>query len=241
MILLLLVPGLISLFLVLRGRIETAFLSVYLPCLLCLPDDYRLRLPHLPPTSVAEFALIPLGVVGLVRLARSGSLAYMDLLVLLYCASTGLSEVLHSSVLNDGIFAAVDAFISMFLAYVVGRSLIEPSLRLATVRRFVILVLWTGVPGIWEFRMGQSPYGIFGQRILGVTTVPEAVQQRNGLGRMGSVFAGGEPGGIAFAMTFCLNAWLVYLWKAKSRLGLGKSSPNWNSIAFPASSWLRTC
>ena len=35
---LLLVPGLISLFLVLRGRIETAFLSVYLPCLLLLPE-----------------------------------------------------------------------------------------------------------------------------------------------------------------------------------------------------------
>ena len=80
---LLLVPGLISLFLVLRGRIETAFLSVYLPCLLCLPEDYSLRIPHLPPISAAEFALIPLGVVGLFRLIRSGSFALMDILVLL--------------------------------------------------------------------------------------------------------------------------------------------------------------
>src|SRR5271168_5248393 len=113
---LLLVPGLISLILVLRGRIEAAFLSVYLPCLLCLPDDYSLRIPHLPPTSVAEFALIPLGVVGIIRLIRSGSFALMDLLVLLYRGSIGLSEILHAQIVNDGIFSAMSAFISIFLA-----------------------------------------------------------------------------------------------------------------------------
>src|SRR5580658_9581341 len=106
---LLLVPGLISLFLVLRGSIETAFLSVYLPCLLCLPDDYRLRIPHLPPTSAAEFALIPLGIVAVYRLIRSGSFALMDFLVLFYSASIGLSEILHAAQLNDGIFSAIDA------------------------------------------------------------------------------------------------------------------------------------
>jgi hypothetical protein len=219
---LLLVPGLISLFLVLRGRIETAFLSVYLPCLLCLPDNYRLRIPHLPPTSVAEFALIPLGIVGIVRLVRRGSFALMDLLVILYAASTVLSEILHAAVLNDGIFFAMDTFISTFMAYVVGRTLIEPHLRLATVRRWVTLVLLDGIPGLWEWRMGQSLYGVFGQRVLGITTILESVQIRNGFGRMGEVFDGGEPGGIAFAMTFCLNAWLVYLRRAKSSVDLGK-------------------
>ena len=78
-----LIPGLLSLFLVWRGWIETAFLYVYLPSLLCLPDDYQLRIPHLPPISAAEFALIPLGVVGLFRLIRGGSFALMDVLVLL--------------------------------------------------------------------------------------------------------------------------------------------------------------
>jgi hypothetical protein len=223
MTLLLLVPGLISLFLVLRGRIEAAFLSVYLPCLLCLPDQYRLRIPHLPPTSVAEFALIPLGVVGITRLIRSGSFALMDLLVLLYTGSIGLSEILHTQIVNDGIFSAMNAFISIFLAYAAGRKLIEPDLRLATVRRFVILVLLDGLPGLWEWRMGQSLYGVFGQRVLGVTTIRENVQLRGGHGRMGSVFEGGEPGGIAFAMTFCLNAWLVYLRRVKAPVDLGKT------------------
>ena len=208
--LLLLVPGLISLFLVLRGRIETAFLSVYLPCLLCLPDGYRLRMPHLPPTSVAQFALIPLGVVGIVKLLRRCSFALMDLLVLLYAASLGLSEILHASLLNDGIFSAVDAFISYFLAYVAGRTLIEPELRIATVRRFVALVLLNGFPGLYEWRMGQSLYGMLGGKLLGIS-VSSDVQLRGGHGRMGGSFVDAEIAGIAFAMTFCLNAWLVYL------------------------------
>jgi hypothetical protein len=220
---LILLPGLISLYLVLRGRIEAAFLSVYLPCLLNLPDEYSLRIPHLPPISAAEFALIPLGIVAISRLMRRGSFALMDILVLLYTASIGLSEVLHSPVLNDGIFSAMDAFISIFLAYLAGRTLIEPDLRLTTVRRFVTLVLLDGIPGLWEWRMGQSVYGVFGQRVLGLSNISESVQLRGGFGRMGSVFDGGEPGGIAFAMTFCLNAWLAYLIRVKSSVDLGKT------------------
>jgi hypothetical protein len=220
---LILIPGLISFFLVLRGRIETAFLSVYLPCLLCLPDDYQLRIPHLPPTSAAQFALIPLGAVGVFRLVRSGSFALMDILVVLYAASLDLSEILHTAILNNGIFFAVNSFIYTVLAYAAGRTLIEPELRLATVKRFVTLVLLDGPIGLYEWRMGQSPYGVFGQRVLGLTTILETVQIRNGHGRIGAVFCGAEPGGIAFAMTYCLNAWLVYLRKVRASVDLSKN------------------
>jgi O-Antigen ligase len=217
---LIIVPGFISLFLVLRGRIDTAFLSVYLPCLLCLSEGYQIRIPHFPPTSAEQFALIPLGVVALYRLIQSGSFALMDLLALLYTASIGLSEILHAPVQNDGIFSAIGAFMSIFLPYVAGRTLIEPNLRLATVRRFVTLVLLDVPPSMYEWRMGQSLWGIFGQRVLGLTTTRMEVQIRSGHGRLGEVFGGSEPGGIAFAMTFCLNAWLVYLRRAKISLDL---------------------
>jgi hypothetical protein len=146
----------------------------------------------------------------------------MDLLVVLFAASVGLSEILHEPVLNSGIFAAVAAFVSMVLAYMVGRQLIEPDLRLATIRRFVILVLLDAIPGLFEWRMGQNLYGILGTRVLGLSTVDEHVQLRSGHGRMGSLFSNSEDAGIVFAMTFCLNGWLAYLRRVKAPVDLGK-------------------
>lgn len=165
---------------------------------------------------------MPLGVVGLSRLIRSGSFALMDILVVCFAGSVGLSEILHGLILNDGIFSAIKAFVSMALAYMVGRQLIEPDLRLATVRRFVILVFLDFVPGLYEWRMGQTIYGIFGNKVLGLG-IDQGVQLRAGHGRMGTVLGGSEPGGIAFAMTFCLNAWLVYLRRVKARVDLGQT------------------
>ena len=147
----------------------------------------------------------------------------MDILVLLYTASIGLSEILHAPIRQDGILSAITAFISIFLSYVVGRTLIEPDLRLAVVRRFVLLVLLNVIPGLYEWRMQQSLYEMFAERFMGVTSVTAYVQPRNGHGRMGEVFGGAEPGGIVFAMTFCLNAWLVYLRRVHSSVDLGST------------------
>ena len=166
---------------------------------------------------------MPLGVVGLSRLIRSGSFALMDILVVLFVASVGLSEILHAPIVNDGIFSAINAFVSMVLAYMVGRKLIEPNLRLATVQRFVILVLLDFPSGLFEWKMGQSLYGIFGDRVLGLTTISETVQRRGGHGRIAVVLGGSEPSGIAFAMTLCLNAWLVYLRRVRAAVDLGRT------------------
>ena len=221
MSLILLLPGIISLILVLRGRIETAFLSVYLPALLLLPETYSIRLPHFPPTSAAEFALIPVGIAGLFRLVRKGHFAIMDLLILSFAGSVGLSEILHSPVLNDAIFSAFDAFISIVLAYMAGRRLIEPDLRLATVRKFVVLMLLLTAPGIFEWRMGQNLYGIIGGRILGITA-SESVQLRGGHGRLGAAFSDSEIAGIVLGIAFCLNTWLIYQKKNNPNVELGK-------------------
>ncbi len=179
-----LLPGLLSLYLVIRGRIETAFLSVYLPALVLLPDGYALKFPHLPAISAAQSALIPIGTVALYRLLRSGIPSLMDILVALFIVSSTASEVLRERVMNDGIFTALISFISIFLAYAAGRMIIEPGLRLATVRRFVILILLLGPLGLYEWRMGQSLYGVVGQRFFNLDTVRAFIQMRSGRGRM---------------------------------------------------------
>jgi hypothetical protein len=218
---LLLIPGCISLYFVLRGRVETAFLSVYLPSLLLLAQDYSVRLPHLPPFSAAEYTLIPIGVVALIRHLKGGSFRLMDVLILLFWVSYLITEILHEPVMNDGLLSAAGMFVSQVLAYVAGRQLIEPDLRFKTVRRFVLFILLIFPIGVYEWRFGQSFYGNIGQRFLGIEggEYGSGIQLRGGRGRLAASFSGGEFAGIAIGVTFALNAWLAFLNRTGIDLG----------------------
>ncbi len=218
-----LLPGLLSLYLVIRGKLETAFLSIYLPALLLLPDGYAIRLPHVPPISAAESALIPIGAVALYRLAVNGLPSLLDILMGLFIASMGASEAFNERVLNTGIQAVIVSFISIFLAYATGRMIIERGgLRVATVRRFVVLVLLLGPLGLYEWRFGQNLYGVVGQKVFQLTSVHADVQFRAGHGRMAVCFNDSELAGIVFGITAALNAWLFNLNKWHSAANLGK-------------------
>ena len=62
-----LIPCLISCYYVLRGERGKAFLNVYIPCLICIPTYYVIRLPHMPLLSPANGALLPIGFSLLFR------------------------------------------------------------------------------------------------------------------------------------------------------------------------------
>jgi hypothetical protein len=224
MSILLLIPGIISFILVRRGRIETAFLSVYLPLLLLLPQDYGFRIPHLPGFSAAEFALIPIGVVAFQRHVLSGSFRLMDALVLLFWVSYAASEIFREPIVNDGILNSIVAIVTYLMTYTIGRRLIEPELRFETVRRFVIFILLLGPIGLYEWRFLLSPYAIFGQKILGIASTSSytGIQMRGGRGRMTVSLGGGEIAGLIIALTFALNAWLVFLNRTRAKVDLGK-------------------
>jgi hypothetical protein len=224
---LLLLPGIISFRLVLRGRVETAFLSVYLPSLLLLPQDYSYRIPHLPPFSAAEFALMPIGLVAFSQHLRKGSFRLMDALVFLFWVSWSASEIVGEPLMNDAILRAVSAIVFYLLAYATGRRLIEPDLRLETVRRIVIFILLLGPLGLYEWRFQAPTYAVFARKVLAISSTSTydfmgGIQLRNGRGRMTVSLGGGEPAGIVIALTFALNAWLVFLNRAGTKLDLGK-------------------
>ena len=211
---LILVPGLICLLFVMCGRIGTALLSVYLPIVFLLPETFTIRLPHLPELSISEICVIPLGVVALFRLIRKGSFVPMDFLVTSFLISTTISEVLYEKVTKDGILIAIISFISMFLPYAIGRTMIEPGNRIVVVRRIVLLVLLLGVPGFFEWRMGRNLYAPLGD-VFGVAMSP-TVQLRGGHGRFAASFMKAEMAGTAIAIAVALNAWLAFLWRSKT-------------------------
>ena len=211
---LVLVPSLLCLFFVLRRQTETAFLSIYLPTVLLFPEEFTLRAPHLPELSMSLYELIPIGLVALYRLVRKGHLVLMDFLVVSFLISLTVTEVLYEHVTKDGIFLAVIGFISMLLPYAVGRTMIEPKLRLATVQRIVLMTLLLGLPGVFEWRMGRNLYASIG-KIFGAT-LPPTIQLRAGHGRLAVAFSDSEIAGIAIAIVATLNAWLAFLSKTKT-------------------------
>ncbi len=208
-----LVPSLICLFLITRDRVSTALLSVYLPTVFLLPVQYTIRLPHLPELSVSEICVIPLGIVGIIRLIQRRNLKLMDFLVISFLISLSITEVLNEHVTKDGIFIATTGFISMLLPYAVGRTLIEPENRIITVRRIVLLVLLLGVPGMFEWRMGRNLYAPLGE-LFGASLSP-VIQIRGGHGRFSASFTDSEMAGTAIAIAVALNGWLAFLWRKK--------------------------
>jgi hypothetical protein len=156
----------------------------------------------------------------------------MDALVFLFWVSWSASEIVGEPMMNDGILSAVSAIVSYLMAYATGRRLIEPDLRMETVRRIVIFILLLGPIGLYEWRFLQSPYAIFGQKVLHIPSAStyawltggggSGVQVRNGRGRMSVSLGGGELAGVVIAVTFALNAWLVFLNRSRTKFDLGK-------------------
>ena len=78
------VPGIIAWIVCMRKGPERAFVNVYLPTLLLLPDSYHWSI--IGHQSFNQTAIIPIGVYLLFRSWREWQWSFCDLLVLVYVA-----------------------------------------------------------------------------------------------------------------------------------------------------------
>jgi hypothetical protein len=213
-------PFFISLYYVLRGRPEKAFLNVYLPCTFLVPYYYAFRIPHMPVLSVGTSALIPIGVAMLLKPRIRWQFRRMDALVVIYIVSFGLSEVLREASPKDGMLLWLSEFCEIFLAYIVGRQIIEPNLRLETVKRIIFLFMIQTPFALYEFRFGQNVWLNMAHRVFLVPDVNWFVQLRGGTARIATAFGDAILAGMLFMVAFALNYYLVQIYKMdKSRLG----------------------
>ena len=196
---------------VINKKADKAFLNVYLPCLLLCPTYYMIRLPHLPPVSPASGSMIPIAISMLVAPRVPWRLKRMDLWVLLFMISIGLSETLREGDPKAGMLMWIEDFFEMFLVYVAGRQIIEPNLRLATVKRMIFLFLLATPFELYEYRFGVNPFTRIGF-IFGIAG-GWFVQLRGGHARIAGPFAHAILAGILFVVAIGLNHYLQYLYK----------------------------
>ncbi len=212
------IPALFSLYYVTRGQAEKAFLNIYLPCTFMAPYYFHFRLPHLPVLSAGAAALIPIAVSVLVRPRVKWKFSRMDLWVTLFVVSYGLSEVLREYSPKDGMILFLTSFVEMFFAYVVGRQLIEPGLRLATVKRIIFLFMLQTPFILFEFRMGQNLWLNTARNVFRLYDIGWFVQLRGGTARVASCFGHAILAGIMFVVAMGLNYYLVQIYKRDKRI-----------------------
>jgi len=213
-------PFFFSLYYVLRNQVDKAFLNVYLPCTFLVPYYYAFRLPHMPVLSVGSAVLVPIGISLLVRPKIRWKFRLMDGLVVLFMVSMGLSELLREASPKDGMLLWLSEFVEIFLAYIVGRQIFEPNLRLEAVKRIIFLFVLQTPFALFEFRFGRNIWLELAHGFFNLGDVGWFVQLRGGTARIATAFGDTILAGMLFMVAMALNYYLVQIYKLdKSRLG----------------------
>lgn len=214
------IPAIVALAVSLRRGPEWAFLAVYLPVLLILPDYYRWVLPGLPDPTFNQAAILPIAAVAAARYGKQWRWSFCDLLVAGFAVMVGYSEFANAGY-AEAQNLMFDMLASLLLPYFCAKLLVEPfGLRVACARRIVLLLFALSVIGIYEFRFGKTPFrmaldGFFPDQGTGwVTTF------RWGLARVAGPYGHAILAGAILIVGYRLQRWLEWsgAWSARGRL-----------------------
>jgi len=229
-----LIPALVCWAVLAMGSARKALLWVYLPALLLLPQYYALRLPHLPPITFADAAILPLGIALVFKEMRRWRWAWMDLWVLLFAVCAGLSEALSTELANGDwtqLFSAnfaesprlgtqiangglmfVAGVLTMVLPYMAGKLLIEqedPTMRKKVVGRIAALLAMVAGLSIYDFLTGRSLWQKLAKPVLGAYQDEVwTPQMRWGFGRIAGPYGHAILAGMIFLIGLVYCLWL---------------------------------
>ena len=225
-------PFLFAVYFVYRGERTRAFLNVYLPCIILMPAYYACRIPHFPLKFSGTTVLLPIGISLLLSPPRGFKFRRMDLWVALFAISYAASAFRMESDWVASMYEMVDtAFIEMFLAYVVGRMIIEPDLRLETAKRIVLLMVLLAPFILFEYRFAQNPWLMIAQR-MGLIGVGWFVQFRGGHARIAATFGHAILAGVIFMCAISINFYLREIYK-RDKMRLGRWMSKLQSLRAP--------
>ena len=223
------IPALLALIVSLRTGPERAFLSVYLPVLLILPDYYRWVLPGLPDPTFNQAAILPIAAIAAIRYGSRWRWSVTDLLVCGFAFAVGYSEFANTGY-NEAQNLMFDMAASVVLPYSCAKLLIEPfGLRVPCAKRIVWLLFALSLIGVYEFRFGKTPFRAAlddffpGQGTGWVTTF------RWGLARVAGPYGHAILAGAILVVGYRLQRWLEWtggwgrsfaatVWTSKGRL-----------------------
>lgn len=149
-------PALVAVVIAWRKGHARAFLDVYLPAIILLPDYYETKiLPGLPPLTFNQAAILPCALFFLIFNDRKWKLSLTDFLVAGYVAAIVYSEYLNIDYKEAQNLAFI-LLTTVFFPYMLTKGIVEPyGLREAFAKRLTILFTICAATLTYETRMGK--------------------------------------------------------------------------------------
>ncbi|MEO8126813.1 MAG: O-antigen ligase domain-containing protein, partial [Bryobacteraceae bacterium] len=151
-------PGIWAAILAFSKSPQLAFIAVYIPTLLCLPDYYRWNIPGLPDPSFSHAVALPIAGAYLLRGAPRWKFSFTDILVFGFASCVGYSEFLNAGY-SEAQNLLFDMVCLVVLPYVLTKALVEPfGLRVEFGKQLVMCLFWISVVSVWEFKFARTPW-----------------------------------------------------------------------------------
>ncbi len=240
MSLIILFPALACWIALARGSTRRALLNVYLPVMLLLPEYYVIRLPHLPPITFSDAAIMPLGLAILLTEMKRWRFSWVDLWVLLMAVSMGLSEALSKQLANgewtdllsaravtsptlgtniaNGGLMFIAGLFSVVMPYMIGKTLIErggeegDQMRRKFVGRVTLLLAIVAAISVIDFLKGGNTWQTFFGRIFASQQANGWLSQmRWGFGRIAGPYSHAILAGMMFLAGVVYCLWLRHV------------------------------
>ena len=203
-------PGLLAYYVAQNKSVTKAFIWVYIPALLLLPDYYRAITPGLPDPTFNQSASIALFIVFISQGSPGYRFSYTDLAVGFYAFSVSYSEFLASGY-SDAQNLMFFELTSVLFPYIFSKSLIiQFNLRYDFAKSIVLCLSIVFVLNLFENKFGynlwQAYLGLFfpGQGDGWITTF------RFGLARAAGPYAHCLVDGVIMAVGYRIQRWLQW-------------------------------
>ena len=203
-------PGLFAAYIAFRKSPEIAFMDVYLPVLLLLPDYYRWVVPMLPDPTFNQATILPIIALYLPRALRQWKFSLNDFLVIAFASCIGYSEYVNAGY-KEAQNLMFDMLASVVLPYMAAKGLIEPAgLRVPVAKRIVWLLFVISVISVFEFKMGMTPWQMTMNRLFPGQGEGWVTTFRYGFARIAGPYGHAILAGLILTIGYRLQRWLEW-------------------------------
>ena len=203
-----LIPGILCIFALLRGSTQQVFVDYFISVLVLFPIGYLLKLPHIPPIDFLSAVAFPLGIAMLFGDISRWRLSRSDLWMALFIFSASYRDYVTGLPIDSAYVFFSNLMLAM-VPYMAGKLLIEqPGVRVEAIKRFVSLLAVISVLSVAEFVKKANIFKMFWSKFFPDQWWVLHIQIRNGFGRVGAVYGGAEHAGIVLAIGVALFMWL---------------------------------